>query len=158
MKKILLAGLFILSACSVYHDGAVVRPEYLVNRSAEKISFPISDSQSVSSVVDWISVGDKPSSAEVACNGSSESCRQVKNILNRYKISYTEGAVSSSSEQSVSLIYARLTASACFLKQLGCSTSLNSVRMVANREQFVRPFISDMQDAETAVTAVNKVR
>lgn len=158
MKKVILAGLFVLSACSLHNQNMVIRPESLINASAEKISFPLSDVQSVEAVAEWIRTGDVPSGAEISCRDNNKSCAKAKNVLNRYKVAFIETPVGSDAEQGVALLYDRLTASACFLNELGCSTSLNSVRMVANREQFVKPYISDLQDAETSVRAVGRVR
>lgn len=158
MRKVFLLGLFLVSACTSNHI-AIVQPELLINSSAEKVSFPITTHKSVYSVADWIKAGDAPSSAEIFCKEKSRLCGKVRAILKSNKVPFEETTIVASNEgESISLIYDRLTASSCFINQLGCATSLNAVRMVANREQFIKPYLSDLQDAETAVRALDTVR
>ncbi len=159
MKKILLACglLLIVSACAVTTNHSTpIRPESLVNATAEKISFPISDSASVITIEDWIIAGDAPTSVEISCADGNPSCVSLKTFLTNHHIAYQDSAAGESS--SVSLTYNRLIARTCNPNSFGCSTSLNSISMVTNRDQFIKPALSDFPDAASAVKAVRKVK
>ena len=66
-------------------------------------------------------------------------------------------AFSDADAGNISLTYNRLIARNCDASSFGCATSINSVNMVTNREQFVKPALSDFQDAARSVKAVGKV-
>lgn len=156
MKKLFISLLFVLSACVNPKPTSVVRPELLISSSDEKISFPISDAGSVSAIEKWISSEDRPSEANVACKDGAKSCNNVKSILKKHKISYTEQATDSEDGSSLTIVYNHVAARDCAASSFGCSTSLNSVKMVTNRQQFIKPSLSDPQDAARAVRALYK--
>ena len=159
MKKIFLACslALIVSSCSS-HYSSVIRPESLISASAEKISFPISDSASVMTIENWVSGGDVPTDAEVSCVNGNPSCLSVKKFLKNSHIPFKEVAPVDASSSRISLIYDSLIARGCDANSFGCSTSLNAIRMVTNREQFIKPALSDFQDAAVGVTAINKMK
>ena len=157
MKKILAAGLmFILPACTIYSQSAI-KPESLINSSVEKISFPVSGYDSLTPIENWINGGDAPSKAEISCAVADPACASLKDLLSERKISFKELPASDDSGN-VSLLYNRLVAKNCNASQFGCSTSINSIHMIANREQFINPPLSDFQDADNAVKALDKIK
>lgn len=161
MKKIsLLCSILVLvSACSMHRAAPVIRAESLINSSAEKVSFAISDLSSLSPIEKWVSNGDSPSSAELTCVNRGKVCNAVKKILSKHGISVNEVPAAPGSDNvvgSVSLIYNRLIARECATVHFGCATSTNSIHMVTNREQFIKPALSDFQDAASVVEAVKK--
>lgn len=160
MKRTLLVCsiLLIVASCASNGSSVYVKTESLVSASSEKVSFPITDSSSVDAIADWIHEGDnKPSSAEISCLEKDTSCLVVKRILKKSKITYT--VVPSKSEDAkignITIMYNKILARDCETADFGCSTSINSLRMVTNREQFTKPAISDFQDAASAVRAVD---
>jgi hypothetical protein len=154
MRRIFLACALLVSACTSYQFGNVIRPEGLVSSSAEKISFPVADAASVAAIEKWVNSGEKPSAAEISCNASGKSCKAVKQMLKKHKINTTEVALTG--ESSLALIYERVTAKNCEESHFGCATAANSLNMVTNRDQFIKPALSDYQDAAGAVRAVGK--
>jgi hypothetical protein len=159
MKKIsmVFGVLWCLSACMMHHAAPPVRPELLISSSAEKISFPISDADSLASLESWLANGDAPISAEISCGDSKKICNSVKNQLTARNINFKDvpgdAGVNSGN---VSLAYERVVKRECSLNNFGCATSLNSVRMVSSHEQFIKPGNIGLQDASSAVRAVGR--
>lgn len=158
MKKIsLVCGLLLLlSACAMNSASPALRPESLIHSSSEKISFPVSDMASLSTVENWIAGGDAPSSAELTCPNRGKVCNSVKKMLSKRGVTVKEVPIAPGAAGNVALIYNRLIAHECAIVRFGCSTSVNALHMVANREQFTKPALSDFQDAASAVKTVGK--
>lgn len=156
MKKSFIILLLILSACAHRQATSVIRPELLISSSDEKISFPISDAASVSAIDKWIGSEESPSEATIACNKSTKSCKNVKEILKKYKVTYTEQAPGFEGASSLTIIYNHVIARDCQASGFGCATSINSIKMVTNRKQFTKPALCDPQDAARAVRALYK--
>lgn len=159
MKKILLACalLFTVSACAMHHAAPVIRAETLIKSTAEKISFPIVDSSSLEAIENWVANGEAPTNAEISCVSSENTCNRVRNLLTNRGIPVNESAAAAdSSAGNVSLTYNRIIAHDCGTNSFGCSTSVNAIHMVTNREQFIKPAMSDLQDAASSVRAVGR--
>lgn len=159
MKKALLlcSILLVVSSCANNGSESVVRTETLVSASSEKVSFPVADAASVKDIENWISNGDnRPSNAQVSCLAKNPACMSLRALLKKQKIAVTEVPFNHENGSTVSIIYNRILARSCPIESFGCSTSLNSLRMVTNREQFTKPAMSDYQDAASAVKAVGE--
>ncbi len=154
----LCSVLLIITSCASNGQSVkIIRPESLLNPSSEKVSFPVTDSSSVKNIVEWIHGDNKPSSAEVTCAAKDKSCIALKRTLKAEKIAFTEVPLSTEEGKTgnISIIYSHIIARDCKTSDFGCSTAINSLRMVTNREQFIKPALSDFQDAASAVNAVN---
>jgi len=148
----LLVSVLALSACQS-PNSLRVEPESLLSSSNENISFKLSDSSSVDSIEGWIS-DDKPTSAVLSCLRRDSLCADVSDLLSQNGVS---AVINGTSEEvsSVELIYDRVTARQCNMGLLGCSVSVNSVQMVTDRLQFVKPVLSGRQSAAKSVEDYN---
>lgn len=155
MKKIIIAlsAILLLSSCKIYATKAI-SPESLLNLSSEKVAFTITDSESVDAIASWIK-DDKPTEAVLFCAKKNISCSKVQEFLKSKSIHYNTN-ISNDGSNSVSLVYHRITARDCMHGEFGCATAANSIHMVADRAHFIRPPLSDSQDAATAVKNYKK--
>ena len=158
MKKIFVICSFMFMAACTMGSPTAIRPENLINSSEEKISFPISDADSLTPIQNWISGGDTPTEAEISCADTNSACSSLKNYLSDRRIQFKMQPSTNTETGSVSLLYNRLVAHTCNPVHFGCSTSINAIRMVTNREQFTKPVLSDFQDAASAVKAISEVK
>lgn len=144
---------FVISACSSMSQ-KYVTPRALLDSSVENVSFTLHDNSSTGDVVEWMQ-GDVPTAAILSCDTESNVCNKVRDILslNSVPFSYVEPPIGG--PESVKLTYQRVVAKDCKVEILGCSVSANSVQMVPDQRQFIRPALSDPQDAARAVSAYN---
>jgi|GEM_PF-3320341 len=159
MKKIsLVFGLvLLLSSCAMHHSAPAIKPELLINSSAEKISFPVSDSASLSSIESWLANGDAPTYAEISCGNSGSICNAVKKDLAARHVKFKDvPAEEDATVGTLSLTYDRVITRECATNNFGCSTSLNAVRMVSNHEQFIKPSSVGLQGASSVMKAVSR--
>ena len=147
----IIVSLFIVSACQ--NSGTVrVEPRSLLSSSSENVSFALTNSASIDAVLNWIA-DDKPTQANISCSENDMICLDTQKELRSRSVP-VRIFKSADAVNSVELIYERITARNCS-HGLGCSMSVNSLNMVADRSYFIRPPISDPHDAGKAVENYN---
>ncbi|MBN8531353.1 MAG: hypothetical protein J0L97_05770 [Alphaproteobacteria bacterium] len=163
---IALTGLF-LAACSVIPDSAYVnrgQPENLIDVSSERVNVRLASAESVDEVISWVNQ-DQPTRAEIICLSGDQTCQQAQEALSQFAIpvKHVEAA-----DNSVTLIYDRVLARDCnhrFVTNhinpynlnhsgFGCSTAVNMLQMVSDKQQFVNPNLLDMVDGDKAASSV----
>jgi hypothetical protein len=146
-----------LSACALDSSKPALRPESLVNSSAEKVSFPISDEASLLVIENWLATSGAPASAQISCQSGGKLCSKLKKYFRDNKISLQEVAGGDSKSASISLNYVNIVTGECSADSFGCATSLNIVNMASERRQFINPKASsEMHDSSSAVRAVKR--
>jgi hypothetical protein len=167
-----LLGLsLIVSACAgtTLPDDAYApkgHPEALLSASSERVSFAITDEESINALAKWLE-SDRPTRAEVSCSAGSQKCGDIQSVLGVQGVP-AERVVGAADQ--VVLVYERVVARPCnpvFVSNhqnpfnlnhpsLGCAISMNAVQMVEDHGQFTDPSLSDPQDAEMGVRNVRR--
>lgn len=164
MRQFLLLSLLVvgLAACSKNHPQVVMgQPEMLLDVSSERISLDLNTMDAIDELTDWVNQ-DQPTIARLACNDEDLICIRAKEVFNMFAV---EVEHMPSSANAVELVYDRITVRDCdnrFFSNhrngsnlnhpaFGCSTAVNIVQMVTDKQEFANPTISDPQDAEKAV-------
>lgn len=136
-------------------------PEALLDASSELVNVTLAGEVSIDELADWVNQ-DQPSRAEVYCLESDPVCMRALEVLDQFAvpIEYIPAP-----DNNVMLIYERVIARDCenrFITNhvnpynlnhttFGCSYSANIVQMVSDKQQFVNPNLTDLQDGEKAV-------
>jgi hypothetical protein len=172
MKNIflLIVALCAVTACQQVNSKSYalpIRPESLLDSSAERVSFGVTSPKSLGEVTDWINK-DQPTRAELSCSSDQKICKHIRRALSSFAVPYK--VVSKNSERnSVVLIYNRIVTRSCdnsFVDNhsnyqnlnhaaFGCSVSANTVQMASDPQQVLNPPLSAMQDAGRAVKLIN---
>lgn len=171
MKKslVLILTLLALSACETLPNKAYslpVRPESLLDSSAERVSFGLSIPKSAQELTDWINK-DQPSRAELNCAKDKPNCRKAIQILSSFSVPYKH--VQKAGGDSIALVYNRVVARSCnhsFISNhhnvrnlnhpaFGCSVASNTLQMMSDQQQILNPLLSGNQDAATQVRRLN---
>jgi hypothetical protein len=151
---ILLLTIFTIAACGPAKLKRV-EPESLLHSSKEDVSFELANNDSIAPIVKWIN-DDRPTGAEFNCSTKSKLCQDTQRILKKRLIPFKVAKAADGAPQSVKLTYARVTASDCNPRVLGCSVSVNSLQMVTDHNTFITPSLSDPQDATKANRVYNR--
>ncbi len=154
MKHIFLIifALFFISSCA-HEKTARVQPESLLSASTENISFNLTNSDSIAPIVSWIEE-DLPQEAEISCFKKNGICKEIRGVLRHLAVPFK--SVNSGFDDSIVLIYERISANNCNSRGFGCSVSVNTLQMVPSLRQFTNPSLSDAQDAQRAVNTYGK--
>ena len=147
-----LPVLLFSSACTLSHSKIALSPEDLLANSAEVVSFPISDTASLHTISAWIA-DDLPSHATLSCSAGNAGCTELTRLLNEKHIPTTENAEAT---DKVALSYDHITTRECPTYAFGCSVSVNSLHMIGNYNQILKPATVGSQDAASAVDAYKR--
>lgn len=148
MKNIFtIVALVMLVSCSGSMGrklSAPVKPEELIDKTTEQVSFSTSSVTIVADLAEWIK-GEKPSRAEVTCQPSEQVCGKVVAILNKNDIPFAVKQSSGDSNDIV-LLYDSLDARDCSniasegsTSNFGCASSSNMLNMIGDYKQVVEP-------------------
>lgn len=163
----------LVAACSplpAKHYRSPGQPESLLDKTSEKVSFGLKTKTFEKDLTSWLDK-DQPTRAMVACNDTTQGCKQSKRILKSFNVPF-ESVAPTKQGEAVTLIYDRLNTRKCqnqFISNhhnfrntnhpsFGCSVSTNSLLMINEVEQLVNPPLSGMQDAEKAVNKIDHYR
>lgn len=158
MKKLIVILSFLLISCTGMTNkniSTVIAPESLVSSQFEQINFNLSSDSSIDELTSWINT-DQPMRAELACVGKL--CSKAREILSSFDVSYKHVSTKGK-DNMVILFYNRSKAYDCSKLSRniqGCTTSVNIVDMISDRQQLVEPVVSGMIDAESAIKAINQ--
>lgn len=152
-----------LSACNeipkeAYFDRG--KPHSLLDVSSEVVNVSLASEQSLDQLVDWVNQ-DQPTRAELYCLESDPLCQQAQQVLDQFGVPSTYTAAA---DNLVALMYERVAARDCENRYIdnhinpyhlhhptfGCSTAVNIVQMVGDKQQFVSPALLDYHDARKA--------
>lgn len=155
--------MMLLAACSqipgeAYYDRG--SPESLLDVSSEVVNLSVTSESALDELANWLNQ-DQPTRAELYCLDGDARCVAAQEVLDLYGV---PSAYAPSGENMVTLVYERVLARDCenrFIDNsvnpyhlnhptFGCSTAVNMVQMVSDKQQFVRPNLMDMPDAKKA--------
>lgn len=159
-KKIIVFVLFssLLSGCIPFVPFVMLTPltpEHQLDINSEEISFKIAGKGVLNEVESWIA-NEEPSKAVFSCsNIDKKLCDSVSVMLEDYDLKYDKIS-SNDNHDYIVLVYQRVKARNCEMKEFGCSVSKNILHIVSNYSQFVNPPISDMQDSKKAISVYNQ--
>lgn len=170
MKHYIFLVLTVLavSACEKLPNKAYslpVRPETLLDSSAERVSFGLASPKSGQEITDWINK-DQPTRAELSCVKDQPNCRKAIQILSSFSVPYK--LVTKAGSDNVVLIYSRIVTRDCnnsFISNhhnmrnlnhpaFGCSVAANTLQMISDQQQILNPLLSGYQDARTQMRNV----
>jgi hypothetical protein len=132
-----------------------VEPELLLNSSTEDVSFDLVNNESIGSISQWIN-DDRPTEARLTCNVKNKLCSQTQQVFKKKLIPFKVEKPEEGATESVKLLYERVAARDCNPRLLGCSVSVNTLQMVTDHTTFIRPSLSDQQDAAKAARTYNR--
>lgn len=135
-------------------------PENLLDVSSELVTLPLGSRSDMIDLSDMV-MQDPPTLAELRCAPTESLCMQAKELFEQYGVP----AKFASGSKEVALMYERVMARDCENRYLdnssnvynlhpptfGCSVMANTVQMVSDKRQFVRPSLLDYYDGEKAV-------
>lgn len=140
-------------------------PERLLDVSSERVNVSLASNTASDQLIEWLNE-DQPSRAEIYCrNMSDDMCIQAQTILDQFAVPfdlYVDGI------DQVALVYERIIARDCsagFVSNhvnpynlpspgFGCSNAVNMLQMISDKQSLVSPALTDYQDAQKAITAL----
>lgn len=163
-----LAALVALTACKRPSDAAYYNrggPEALLDVSSEVVNLSVAGPNELSQLNAWIEQ-DQPSRAELYCS-AGPSCSDARKVLELQGVPVMQVP---SMDNSVALVYERILARDCTQRYrddgsnnynaphtaLGCSISANIVQHVSDKQQFVKPNLTDLPRATGSVAAYDR--
>jgi hypothetical protein len=152
---ILLLTVLALTSCFRPTNVKKVEAESLLNSSSEDVSFDLVNDESVNSISTWIN-DDRPSEARLVCVAKAKLCVQAQQLFKKKLVPYKVVKPESGVQEAVKLSYERVSAKDCDSHILGCSVSVNTLQTVADHTTFIKPALSDPQDAVKAAKVYNR--
>lgn len=163
-----LAALLAVTGCKRPPDSAYYNrggPEALLDVSSEVVNLSVAGPNELSQLNAWIEQ-DQPSRAELYCS-AGPSCTEARKVLELQGVPVMQVA---SMDNSVALVYERILARDCTQRYrdngsnnynaphtaLGCAISANIVQHVSDKQQFVKPNLTDIPRATGGVAAYDR--
>lgn len=149
MKKTIIIAVLYLAACTSSNNHFdLIEPEKLLAFSHEKISLPLTDSQSLNDIEQFINK-DIPSKAEIVCGDEEILCHNAKKLFREKNIETSQVSATDSVEPYISLLYDRIIAKDCSdEKYFGCANAVNTIQMISSYKQLVKPDLIDPASAD----------
>jgi hypothetical protein len=165
-------SLALMAACTHLPDKeyrSPGQPESLISKSSERVSFSLKTAKFDSELSNWLDK-DQPTRAQLGCTATEASCRKAEKILRSYGVAIERNAAAK--KDTVVLLYDRIVARTCdngYISNhhnyrnlnhpaFGCSVASNSLRMVTNQQDFVKPALSGLPDGQKAAQAITRAQ
>lgn len=162
------ATALLLAGCSVIPDSAYENhssPESLLNVSSERVSLGLTGEQSISELTSWLNE-DQPSRVQLSCSAADPLCAKALEVATQFSVPVEYGT---ETDGGITLIYDRVVAHDCRNKfitnhinpynlnhpSFGCSTAVNMLQMISDKQQIVSPPLMDYQDGEKAAQTID---
>lgn len=164
MKHVVPFTFLVLFACSEIPEQAYYtrgQPESLLEVTQTEAIFTLNKKTVVSDISKWIK-NASPSEALLHCQKKNKICNRVEALLKKKGIST---ARNTSSTNEVTFFYEQISVRKCENRYIdntvnpynlnhptfGCTIASNSAQMVANKQQFINPNLTDKTDARKPV-------